>query len=287
MSKFKLENSSVRPRSQQTALPERVFPLGVLQEMPRGFGTPVKSGKIGSLHWVSGNSTSPLSNLSWSKVNFQERRVVTRRPYRMVGMIPAPWKADSPIEHESQLEADFIKQALLVPGLVNIQSQPFTFVFSEQARAELGRTSYTPDFLLGFCDGPVLVEVRHSSRVGKDLPFFTEFAELVNPLGISFSVLTEQTIQRNSQRVSNAGLIYRYSRFSGDLIGACWSRSEMVAWGQLLDFFDGVEPDALGFLGRSGWDWDINFQLMSASLLIPREREAGREHFYVARWFGI
>lgn len=88
-----------------------------------------------------------------------DRKVITRSPRRKVGYINCKWFQNERIEHESQLEKRFVQCALLCPRLLSIKSQPFKIQISK-------KSTYTPDFLLTFDDGSIIVvEVKIQAKL--------------------------------------------------------------------------------------------------------------------------
>lgn len=214
------------------------------------------------LIWRANGGSLGSLKVQWSTFANKRRKVVTTRPHRMVGLIPAYWRADHAIEHESQLEADFIKQVLLVPGVWRVNSQPKTFVFSGPASEYLSRQSYTPDYLIQFDDGvELLIEVRHSSRISKDIEFFKKFGALVSASGISYCVVTEREIQGNQNRLDNAGLLYRYAREANCAANVNLKCGQKVTFNELLEHCNDDLIKAFNALARGNFDWNPNISL--------------------------
>jgi hypothetical protein len=98
------------------------------------------------------------------------RKVITRSPHRSVGAIHEPWLQSTPIQHESHLEKQCVEVLLLMPGIVQIESQPFAVEFTVQGR----QRNYTPDFRVTLADGSqALVEP-------KGPPFVQAFRDLLD-----------------------------------------------------------------------------------------------------------
>ncbi|MFP6559999.1 TnsA endonuclease N-terminal domain-containing protein [Paraburkholderia sp. B3] len=134
------------------------------------------------------------------------RKVVTRSPYRRVGLVACPWFQPTAIEYESLLERDFLRLAVLDLENSAISAQPFTMDLGEFG-------NYTPDFLLDQKHGKTVVEVKpsvhaanpkHSARL--------EYAGLVlADKGYRFLVATEQYIHAD-KRHERAGILLRHAR---------------------------------------------------------------------------
>ncbi|WP_081885002.1 MULTISPECIES: TnsA endonuclease N-terminal domain-containing protein [Burkholderiaceae] len=134
------------------------------------------------------------------------RKVVTRSPYRRVGLVACPWFQPTAIEYESLLERDFLRLAVLDLEISSISEQPFTM--------DLGQFgNYTPDFLLVRKHGKTVVEVKpsvhaanpkHSARL--------EYAgRILADKDYRFLVATEQYIHAD-KRHERAGVLLRHAR---------------------------------------------------------------------------
>lgn len=140
-----------------------------------------------------------------------KRKVVGRSPHRRVGYIFCPWLQAEAIEHESLLEKDFVRIALLCPDLLRIRSQPFTLELADGAR-------YTPDFELTFSvHPPIVVEVKPRGFVAKHRLMLRQAAAILEDSGRNFVVATEDEIQR-AGRSERAALFLRAARAPLDLM---------------------------------------------------------------------
>lgn len=139
------------------------------------------------------------------------RRVVTRSPHRMVGMVFCPWLQDEPIEHESMLERHFIMAALSIPGLRHIQHQPFKLHLDVPAESETAAgtaaaadtaeesdaSTYVPDFLLRFeCGHDAIIEVKPKVFLQKSAPKLRAAAAELRARGHSFFVFSDEDLER-------------------------------------------------------------------------------------------
>lgn len=140
------------------------------------------------------------------------RKVVTRSPHRRVGYIFCPWIQAHEIEYESLLERDFVRVALLCPGLTRITSQPFTLQLDDGSK-------YTPDFELEFGGTTkVVVEVKPSAHLAKYSGVFHQASQILERLKYCFIVSTEREIQPLG-RSRRAGVVLRSARRTSDLEG--------------------------------------------------------------------
>ena len=132
------------------------------------------------------------------------RKVVHRSPWRAVRLINLPHLQPVAVEAESTYERDFVYRAALYPYLKSIQSQPF--------RIEIGSSSYTPDFLLGFQDGSqFLVEVKPKKFVARNEELFHQVSIKLEELGIAFRVVDEDVLHRDDIHI-RVQKIRRYAK---------------------------------------------------------------------------
>lgn len=134
------------------------------------------------------------------------RKVVTRSPYRRVGLVACPWFQPGAIEYESLLEWDFLRLAVLDLEISSISEQPFTM--------DLGQFgNYTPDFLLVRKHGKTVVEVKPSVHAAnpKHSARLECAARILADKGYRFLVATEQYIHAD-KRHERAGVLLRHAR---------------------------------------------------------------------------
>lgn len=135
-----------------------------------------------------------------------KRKVVTRSPYRSVGLVACNWLQAEPIEHESYLERRFIQRMLLTPGVTGIVSQPFRISYGKN-----GKESYTPDFLIRFQSRVLVIEVKPEKFIDE----FKETFDLVTPIlrerNKSFHVVTDRMIDI-ADIPDDVDLLLRYAR---------------------------------------------------------------------------
>jgi hypothetical protein len=58
------------------------------------------------------------------------RQVVKPTTHRSVGIVHASWIHPEGIVHESELEAAFVRHAILCPAVLSILAQPFKLVWT-------------------------------------------------------------------------------------------------------------------------------------------------------------
>ncbi len=132
------------------------------------------------------------------------RKVVKRSPAHTVRLLHLPQLQEQPVEADSAPERDFVHIAALYPFIARIDHQPFKLVWED--------ASYTPDFLLTFCDqSRLVVEVKPSDRVGEYHELFERAAQKLEANGYQFYVATDTKIHA-SGRSANALLIRRYAK---------------------------------------------------------------------------
>lgn len=245
-----------------------------------------------SLYWRSSFLPGSFDGLPWVTSRLEKRKVVTRSPHRRVGRLSAPWLQDVPIAWESQLELAFLKQALFCPGVVSIQSEPFTLDLHSDEFLNV-RTRYSPDFLIKFDNGKkLIIEVRHSSRLDQDLGFFNCFADHVVSVGYSFAVITDDVILATQSRLDNADFLYRYAQ---DLEAISLAVPPIDAGREL---FVGTLPElaaklqistnqALTFVAQHNFDFDLHREIKSVAVLAELPPKVGDEYFYSKNWFRV
>lgn len=163
-----------------------------------------------------------------------KHKVVTRSPYRAVGLIACKWLQPEAIEYESQLERRFIQRVLLTPGIKRIQHQPFQIQYGPKLE-----NTYTPDFLLIFEDGKKIVaEVKPQKFVEKFSKMFDEINGILDAKYFDFHVVTDYQIDVGDEP-EDIELVLRYGRgnFPDDdienLLNHLASRDESIAIGTL------------------------------------------------------
>lgn len=118
------------------------------------------------------------------------REVVTRSPYREVGVVNAPYLLNHEVHHESHLERRFIHCALSCPVVLDIRHQ-IEIELSSGKR-------YTADFGLTLLDGlTVMVEVKPEIFVGKHLEKLTDAKRVSESLGQRFVLVTDEHIDKS------------------------------------------------------------------------------------------
>lgn len=134
------------------------------------------------------------------------RKIVTRAPSRTVRILNLRGVLPKPVEAESKLESDFVRQAALHPLTTSIVSQPYRIPVSPQG--------YTPDYLV-VTTGELrfVVEVKLASQVARNSALFDRAAEYLSSRQHQFFVATEKTIRRNRLH-ERALLLLRYAKAS-------------------------------------------------------------------------
>ena len=134
------------------------------------------------------------------------RKVVTRAPGRTVRILNLRGVLPHPVEAESKLESDFVRQAALNQLTKAIIGQPYKIPVSPR--------DYTPDYLIVTASGTrVVVEVKQARRVAENAALFDRAAEYLRDKDHHFFVATEQTIRRD-RRHERALRILRYAKGS-------------------------------------------------------------------------
>ena len=217
------------------------------------------------------------------------RKVVTRNPHREVGVLNPGWLLDHPVEHESNLEKNFIMVALACPVVKDIVHQPITLVLVHPN----GETSkYTPDFRIRLIDDTLLiVEVKPEVFVAENsLKLDLAKAQLATE-AMPFMVVTDKHINANGLS-TRAILLMRYARLSFDEDAALECKTLLEE-----EFRGSAQVHELVSKGVSEslvWNMVARHQLrVPAGLNInPQERVElntweGDCHDYFCTWFGI
>ncbi|MHB8948619.1 MAG: TnsA endonuclease N-terminal domain-containing protein [Rhodoferax sp.] len=141
------------------------------------------------------------------------RKVVTRNPHREVGVLNPGWLLDHPVEHESNLEKNFIMVALACPVVKDIVHQPITLTLVHPNGES---QKYTPDFRVRLTDDTqIIVEVKPEVFVAENKVKHDLAKGQLASEGTPFLVVTEKHINANGLS-ARAILLMRYGRLSFD-----------------------------------------------------------------------
>ncbi|MDL5034582.1 hypothetical protein QRD43_21940 [Pelomonas sp. APW6] len=127
------------------------------------------------------------------------RQVIHRSNHRSVGSISATWFQDSPIHHESDLEAGVIKVLLMCPLVRHIQHQPTTLAYIDDDQAR----SHIPDLGLTLVDDvKAIVEVKPQKFVTDHVSKFNACAALLQAKQMNYYVCTDEHV--TEERIARA-----------------------------------------------------------------------------------
>ena len=159
------------------------------------------------------------------------------------------------IDHESELERDFLWQMTLDRSLTAIRQQPVQVTY----KGERGRTKYTPDFVtvhggVGTAPGPAfLVQVKYRDDLREEWaklkPGLRAGFRFARANGIRHVILTEREIRRPS--LDNAKLLAPYRRIAAD--------PEMET--HLVHRLAGIGPSTTRGLVLAAYDAEANRRL--------------------------
>ena len=135
------------------------------------------------------------------------RKVVHRAPHRQVGYVHWPSRSQ-PLEHESNLERQFVLVALLWPGLGRLRSQPRKLNLVVNGKP----STYTPDFSAVSGATTVVVEVKPRSDIPRYTALFNASTQLLMTTGDSFAVIDEEHIL--VERANRAAYLKRFSEYA-------------------------------------------------------------------------
>ena len=136
------------------------------------------------------------------------RQVVTRAPFREVGIVNARWLLEQGVHHETFLEKRAIMNLLACPAVTNIEHQPLELMLEIDGV----KHKYTPDFRVTLRDGrKVIVEAKADFFIERSRPTLDAAAAILCAEGTPFHVMTEKQIDRDGLS-ARAMLLMRYGR---------------------------------------------------------------------------
>ncbi len=134
------------------------------------------------------------------------RKVVHRAPHRQVGYVHWPSRSQ-PLEHESNLERQFVLVALLWPGLGRLRSQPRRLDLAVNGKP----STYTPDYSVVSGEEVIVVEVKPRSDTPRYTALFNASTQLLKTTGENFAVIDEEHIL--VERANRAAYLKRLSEY--------------------------------------------------------------------------
>jgi len=219
------------------------------------------------------------------------RQVVKPTTHRSVGIVHARWFQPEGIVHESELEAAFVRHAVLCPAIRAIQAQPFRLPWRDADGVD---REYVPDYLVTLMDGSrIVVEVRPAKFVEQDRSKFDAAARSLAAKQIGYVVATDEHVPESRQQLDR--LILRAARGNVSPARAA-SATALVAsagegglpWRSAL-VSEIPEQDWLHLVGRRLLVADTGVTLSASSRLFqPLECPGARDHecLQFERWFG-
>lgn len=217
------------------------------------------------------------------------RKVVTRNPHREVGVLNPAWLLDHPVEHESNLEKNFIMVALACPVVKDIVHQPIEL----ELIGEDGETQqYTPDFRVRLTDDTdLIIEVKPEVFVAENKQKHELAKKQLADLGMPFLVVTDKHINANGLS-ARAILLMRYARLTFDIETALACKKMLEE-----EFKGSAQVHELVSRGVSEalvWNMVATHQLrvpvglnLSQSETVHINMPEGGAHDYFCAWFGI
>ncbi len=219
------------------------------------------------------------------------RQVVKPTTYRSVGIVNASWVQPEGIPHESELEAAFVRHAILCSAVSRIHSQPFKL---EWVAEDGSGGDYVPDYLVTLSDrSKVVVEVRPTRFVGKDRVKFQAAATQLANKGLAYFVVTDHQLTRAKQRAGRLILRSARGEMPDDLADRAVSVIRDSGRGGLTlesALATGIPIAVWHFLvGRRRLVADAGVDLQASSRLFDVQNWPGvneHEHLQFERWFG-
>lgn len=213
------------------------------------------------------------------------RKVVTRAPGRTVRILNLRGVLPNPVEAESKLEADLVRQLALNHLTKAIIGQPYRLPVSPEG--------YTPDYLVTTTgEARMVIEVKLASKVAKYANLFDGAAEYLQGHKHQFFVATEKTIRKDRLH-ERALLILRYAK-------ATYSEPEVQRALEATDFYK--KGLALGSLvaktklrrelifhliGRRQLTTGPRLFLDDSALVIATSVPEMSDEDFVGRWLGV
>lgn len=212
------------------------------------------------------------------------RKVVTRAPGRTVRILNLRGVLPNPVEAESKLEADLVRQVALNQLTKAIVGQPYRLPVSPEG--------YTPDYLVTTGEARIVVEVKLARRIAKFATVFDAAAEYLRARKHQFFVATEKTIRRDRLH-ERAMLILRYAK-------ATYSEPEQQRALEAADFYK--KGLALGTLtaktklrrelifhliGRRKLTTGPRLSLDDSALVLATSVPEMSDEDFLSRWLGV
>jgi len=211
------------------------------------------------------------------------RTVIHRSPQRSVGAIHVSWFQDSPIHHESDLEAGVIKVLLLAPAVRHIQHQPVKLSYLDGEKER----NHFPDLGLTLGDGrKILVEVKPAEFVPKHEVKFYACAAMLRSKGVDYYVCTDEQV--TEERIGRAQAILDHAKMAAhapDLAALVeWVRS--LGQASVQDALARGHSEQLIWhaVGRRLLMTDPSLELAPGSWLTTQE--IADEPYCIDRWLG-
>jgi len=215
------------------------------------------------------------------------RKVITRSPHRSVGVIACSWIQNDCIEYESQLERRFLQRALLFPSLKKIFHQPFTIPYVDQGK----NLTYTPDFLLVFQDGSVVVvEVKPAVFVKKHELKLKAAEIFLASKNRPFLTITDDEIDSEFY-AKNSALLLRYARstIADDVRARCICfLHNQTGTTSISDLIEGTAAslgDIYHLIGRGLLSIRIDIEITHDTIISIPNEEKNNGFIRFCNWF--
>jgi len=219
------------------------------------------------------------------------RQVVKPTTHRSVGIVHVGWFQPEGIVHESELEAAFVRHAVLCPATRTIHAQPFRLAWCDTEGTD---REYVPDYLVTLTDGSrIVVEVRPARFVNQDRAKFSAAAASLAAKRIGYTVVTDEHLSAARQQIDRLILRAARGNVMADriapalaLVGA--KGVDGLLWSRALAS-EVPEPDWHHLIGRRVLVADTGIELSPSSrLFLPLNWPGVRDHerLQFERWFG-
>jgi len=213
------------------------------------------------------------------------RKVVTRSPCRTVRILNLRGVLLTPVEAESKLESDFVRQAALNPLTKAIIGQPYKLPVSPEG--------YTPDYLvITTGETRIVTEVKLARKVAENAALFDRAAEYLRDRQHQFFDATETTIRRDGLH-ERALLILRYAKATyseAELLRAMEvanSYKKGLALGTLIAKTNLRREIIFHLIGRRQLTTGPRLSLDDSALVFPTSAPEMSDEDFLGRWLGV
>lgn len=212
----------------------------------------------------------PKVSITWPRDQLRARRVITRRPTRLVTKHPSS-RLGRMVHAESRVEVLAASVLDCDPRVIAYTEQPFTIQFRDQGRDRW----HVPDFLIRTPTGQVVWEIKRAAD--PRISAATQRAEVLTPaladLGYTYRVVTDHMLEVEPA-ISNARVLNRLACSQLDVIGweklrRWFEKIRSISWAEIASGIHGRDVPYL--VARSILDGKLHVDL-TVPLRAPQAR---------------